>query len=246
MRLQDKVVIVTGGANGIGKATVLRFAAEGAKVMACDLDEQGLATLKTEVEGKGGVCETKIVNVAKKEDVDALVKQTKDTFGKIDILINNAGITRDNLLIRMKEEEWDAVINVNLKGVFLVGQAVAQVMMRQKSGTIINTSSVAGVYGNFGQTNYSATKAGLIGITKTWAKELGKRNITCNAVAPGFIQTEMTASLPEEVITMGKERTPLGRLGTVEDVVNTYLFLASDESNFINGQVIGIDGGLTL
>lgn len=246
MRLKDKVAIITGGANGIGKSAVKKFVAEGAKVFAIDMDEAGLNAIKQEVEAEGGICATKTVNVTKKDEVDAMVKQAKDEFGQIDVLINNAGITRDNLLVRMTEEQWDAVINVNLKGVFLCGQAVAAVMMRQRKGAIINTASIAGVYGNFGQSNYSATKAGVLGLTKTWAKELGKRNITVNAVAPGFIETEMTANLPEDFLKKAKESTPLNRYGQVHDVTNLYAFLASDEANFITGQVICVDGGLVL
>jgi len=188
------------------------------------------------------------LDVTDREAIAKVVKEIVNTFGAIDVLVNNAGITRDQLLVRMSEEDWDAVIDVNLKGVFNMTQAVAPQMIRQKKGSIINTSSVVGIYGNIGQTNYAATKAGVIGMTKTWAKELARKGaqIRVNAVAPGFIKTPMTEKLPQKIVDRVVERIPLARLGEPEEVAQVYLFLASDESSYITGQVIGVDGGLTL
>lgn len=246
MRLKDKVAIITGGAKGIGKETALVFAREGARVVIADLDERSGEQTLTEIQNSGGKAIFFKVDITKRQNVEEMVQKTLQEFHRLDILINNAGITADALLTRMTDEQWEKVINVNLKGVYLCAQVVAPVMIEQGSGVIINASSVVGVYGNIGQTNYSATKAGVIGMTKTWAKELGRKGIRVNAVAPGFIMTEMTAKVPENVLKLMVEKTPLGRLGKPADVAATYLFLASDEAAYINGQVIGVDGGLVI
>lgn len=245
MRLQDKVAIITGGANGIGRTTALRFLTEGAKVVLCDLFQDALdeAVLALSPSGEVSACK---VDVTDADAVAAMVKGVAEKYGKIDILVNNAGITSDAQLVKMSEEQFDKVINVNLKGVFLCTRAAAPYMISQGYGRIINAASVVGLYGNFGQTNYSATKAGLIGMTKTWAKELGKKNICVNAVAPGFILTDMVKKMPEEVLTMMCAKTPMKRLGTTEEVANVYLFLASDEASYVNGATISVDGAITL
>ncbi len=248
MRLDGKVCIITGAASGIGKAASLLFAKEGAIVCACDVSQQALDSLVQEAAGLSGKIDTYVLDVTKREQVFKVVDEIANKYGKIDVLVNNAGITRDALLLKMTEEEWDAVINVNLKGVFNMTQAVAPHMVKAQKGSIINTSSVVGIYGNIGQTNYAATKAGVIGMTKTWAKELARKGaqIRVNAVAPGFIKTPMTDKVPEKLVEAVVTRTPLARMGTPEEVANVYLFLASDESSFVTGQVIGVDGGLQL
>ncbi len=250
MRLKDKVCIITGAASGIGKAATLLFLKEGAKVAACDVSKQALEDLKKDAESGGSneSLKTYELDVTNREAIANIVKEIVDTFGRIDVLVNNAGITRDQLLVRMSEKDWDAVVNVNLKGVFNMTQAVAPQMIKQKKGSIINTSSVVGIYGNIGQTNYAATKAGVIGMTKTWAKELARKGaqIRVNAVAPGFIKTPMTEKIPQKIVDRVVERIPLGRFGEPEEVARVYLFLASDESSYITGQVIGVDGGITL
>ena len=228
MRLKDKVCIITGAASGIGKAATLLFLKEGAKVAACDVSEQALENLKIKAESEGlseGL-KTYKLDVTDREAIANVVKDIVDTFGRIDVLVNN----------------------VNLKGVFNMTQAVVPQMIKQNKGSIINTSSVVGIYGNIGQTNYAATKAGVIGMTKTWAKELARKGaqVRVNAVAPGFIKTPMTEKIPQKIVDRVVERIPLGRFGEPEEVARVYLFLASDESNYITGQVIGVDGGLTL
>lgn len=245
-RLANKVAIITGGAKGIGKATAIKFAQEGAQIAIWDLLEaEGKAT-QQELEKLGAKARFYLVNTTQKEAVMSAAAQVNADFGRIDVLINNAGITRDATLSKMSEEQWDSVIAVNLKGVFLCTQAVSPFMVANNYGRIINASSVVGIYGNFGQTNYVATKAGLIGMTKTWARELGRKGITVNAVAPGFIATEMIDTIPEKVITMVKERTPLGRMGEPQDIANAYAFLASDEAGFISGHCLSVDGAISL
>jgi len=245
MRLQGKVAIITGAARGIGRETALLFAAEGAKVVICDLLDEG-EKVAEEVRSRGGEAIFYRLDVTDREAVKRMVDAVVERYGRIDILVNNAGITRDAQFLKMTEEDWDKVIAVNLKGVFNVTQAVAPVMVAQGKGKIVNAASVVALYGNFGQTNYVASKAGVIGMTKVWARELGRKGINVNAVAPGFIQTEMTAKVPEKVLQMVRERTPLGRLGTPRDVAYAYLFLASDESDYVNGAVLSVDGGLVI
>jgi 3-oxoacyl-[acyl-carrier protein] reductase len=250
--MKDKVVLVTGGAAGIGKATALRFAEEGAKVVICDLNEAaGQETLKLLGEGAAFYK----VNVASRAEVQAWVDEVAARFGRIDVLVNNAGILRDGQLIKFKEgqlvgqmseADFDAVISVNLKGVFNCTQAVAPVMARQGGGVILNATSIVGLDGNFGQTNYVAAKSGVIGMTKVWSRELGKFGIRVNAVAPGFTATEMVAAMPEKILDGMKARTPLGRLGEPRDIANAYLFLASDEASFITGETLRVDGGIVV
>ncbi len=242
-RVKDKVIIITGGAGGIGKETAKLLAKEGAKVVIFDINENRLTEAKKEIE-KYGIVEAIKADVTDFKSVSDAVNKVYEKFGKIDVLINNAGITRDGFLSKMDLEDWNKVIAVNLTGVFNTTKAVVPYMLERGEGNIISISSVVGVYGNIGQTNYAASKAGIIGMTKTWAKELGRKGIRANAVAPGFIKTEMTAKVPEKVINIMIEKTPLGRMGEPEDVANLLLFLSSDESSFINGQVIGVDGGL--
>jgi 3-oxoacyl-[acyl-carrier protein] reductase len=244
MRLQDKVAIVTGGGQGIGRQTALTFAREGAKVVVADLNEETCGKVVEEIQAAGGQALAVSVNVANAESVDAMVAATKDWGGgRIDALVNNAGITKDARLQKMSEEQWDAVINVNLKGVWLCGKAVASIMAEQGSGSIMNASSIVGLYGNFGQSNYAATKGGVIAMTYTWSVELGPKGVRVNAVAPGFTMTPMMETVPEKVLDDIKQKTPLRRLGDPQDIANTYLFLASDESAFITGQVIAVNGG---
>lgn len=244
MELKDKVVIITGAGKGIGRETALLFAQKGAKVVVADYDPEAGKEVVEEITTNGGKAIFCSVNVTDQAQVEEMVGRTLESFGRIDVLINNAGITQDGLLTKLSIEQWNAVIGVNLTGVFNCTQAVVPIMIQQGSGSIANASSVVGVYGNVGQTNYSATKAGVIGLTKSWAKELGKKGIRTNAVAPGFIITDMTAKVPEKVLQLMQEKTPLGRLGTPRDVALAYLFLASDTSSFINGAVIPVDGGL--
>jgi 3-oxoacyl-[acyl-carrier protein] reductase len=243
--LEGKTAVITGAARGIGKAIALRFAAEGANIAFTDLAyNESVQALETELSGMGVKAKGYASNAANFADTTEVVGKIMQDFGRIDVLVNNAGITRDTLLMRMTEEQWDLVINVNLKSVFNFTKIVQAIMLKQKSGSIINMSSVVGVSGNAGQSNYSASKAGIIGFTKSIAKELGSRNIRCNAIAPGFIITEMTAALPEEVRNAWAEKIPLKRGGTPEDVANTSLFLASDLSSYVSGQVINVCGGM--
>ncbi|AIY86645.1 MULTISPECIES: 3-oxoacyl-[acyl-carrier-protein] reductase [unclassified Thermotoga] len=246
MRLEGKVCLITGAGSGIGKATTLLFAQEGATVIAGDISKENLDSLVKEAEGLPGKVDPYVLNVTDRDQIKEVVEKVVQKYGRIDVLVNNAGITKDALLVRMKEEDWDAVINVNLKGVFNVTQMVVPYMIKQRNGSIVNVSSVVGIYGNPGQTNYAASKAGVIGMTKTWAKELAGRNIRVNAVAPGFIETPMTEKLPEKAREAALSRIPLGRFGKPEEVAQVILFLASDESSYVTGQVIGIDGGLVI
>jgi 3-oxoacyl-[acyl-carrier protein] reductase len=253
--LTDQVAIVTGGANGIGRETALMFGRAGAAVAVWDLVEAAGQEVVQAITAEGGQAAFYRVNVTNQAEVAAAVEATHAQFGRIDILVNNAGITRDAQLVKMQhhhvaskmsEAEFDAVVAVNLKGVFNCTQAVVPYMIRQGHGRILSAASVVGLYGNFGQTNYVATKAGVIGMTRVWARELGKRGITANAVAPGFIATDMTAAMPEAAQQHMLAHTPVGRAGTPADVAHAYLFLASDEAGFINGTVLNVDGGLVL
>lgn len=244
MRLQNKTAIITGAGQGIGKTTALLFAREGASVVVTDINEQHARSVAQEIVTAGGKAIALTVNVANLQECERAAAKAAETFGSIQILINNAGITRDATLAKMTEEQFDQVISVNLKGVFNMTKAVTPSMVEKGYGKIVNTSSVVGLYGNFGQTNYVAAKSGVIGMTKVWAREFGKKGITVNAVAPGFIATEMIATVPEKVITGIKERTPLQRLGDPMDIANAYLFLATDESAFVTGTVLSVDGGM--
>lgn len=247
MLLDGKVAIVTGGSRGIGRAVALELAGAGAKIVINYAGNiKAAQETKELIEAKGGNALTIQADVSDMAAVDAMIKKTLDTFGRIDILINNAGITRDNLIMRMKEEDWDAVINTNLKGIFTCTKAVSRIMMKQKSGKIINMTSVVGIMGNAGQANYAAAKAGVIGFTKSMAKELASRNITVNAIAPGFIETDMTAVLTEQVKEDLTAKVPLGRLGTPKDVAQCALFLSSEAANYVTGQTIHIDGGMVM
>jgi len=245
MRLKQKVVLITGGLNGLGREAALIFAGEGARVAVCDLPPGGAEVISA-IHSAGSQGFYRSADVSQFSQVEAMTAAVLEKFGVIDILINNAGITRDATLMKMTLEQWNEVIAVNLSGVFHCTKAVAPHMVERGKGKIINTSSIAGLFGNYGQTNYAAAKAGLIGMTKTWARELGPKGITVNAVAPGFIATEMVKKMPERVVQAMRDRTPARRLGAPRDVANAYLFLASEEADFINGAVLSVDGGLTL
>ena len=245
--LQGQVAIVTGGSRGIGRAIALELAANGAKVVInySGSEQQALAVQEM-IEQQGGTASVFKANVANESEVEQLVANTLDIYGKVDILVNNAGITRDTLLMRMKESDWDDVIDINLKSVFLCTKAVTRSMMKQRSGKIINIASVVGIVGNAGQANYVASKAGVIGLTKTAARELASRGITVNAIAPGFIETDMTDKLSDSIQQEIVKQIPLGLMGKPEDIANTVAFLASPKANYITGQVLVVDGGMTM
>lgn len=249
MLLEGKIALVTGAGRagkGIGRSIALRLAREGAKIVIADFVAEAAESVAKEVIDMGGESIAVTGSVASPEDAERMIQAAVDKFGKIDILVNNAGITRDNLLIRMSEQEWDMVLDTNLKGVFNCTKAVARVMMRQRSGKIVNMASVMGIMGNAGQANYSASKGGVIALTKTTAKELGSRGVNVNAVAPGFIQTVMTEEMPEDAKKGIAEQIPLKRLGTPEDVAEVVVFLSSPASDYITGQVIAVDGGMVM
>jgi len=246
MRLENKIVIITGAASGIGKEIAMLFVKEGAKVVVADVNQKGGEELVTRIKDAGGDGFFAPLDVSDREQSRKMVEATMEKYGKIDVLINNAGITQDAFLSKMTVEQWDRVIEVDLTGVFNCIQAVVGVMLKQENGVIINASSISGLYGNIGQINYASAKAGLIGMTKSLAKELGKKGIRVNAIAPGFIVTPMTAAVPSKVLEMMREKTPLRRLGETMDVAYAYLYLASEEASFVNGAVLCVDGGLTL
>jgi len=246
MRLKDKVAFVTGGGRGIGRITALTFAREGARVAVADINGEAAEAVAAELRESGANAMGVQVDVSQSASVEAAINAVAEWGGGIDIQVNNAGITRDARMQKMSEDQWDSVISVNLKGVWLCARTVAPIMVSQGGGCILSTSSIVAHYGNFGQTNYVATKAGVIGMTKTWARELGPSGIRVNAVAPGFTATEMIQTVPQKVIDAIKDRTPMRRLGEPEDIANTFLFLASDEATFITGQVISVDGGLIV
>jgi len=245
-RLIDKVAIITGAGRGIGQATALKFASEGAKVVVCDLSPEWIDDTVERVTRMGGQAMGYKADVRKIAELRAMVDETVQKWGRVDCLVNNAGIVMDSQLKNMTDEQFDNVIDINLKGVYNCTRAVVDTMLKQQSGVILNASSIVGLYGNFGQTNYAASKFGVIGMVKTWAKELGRRGIRANAVCPGFIETSIINSIPERVIRALEERVPLGRLGKPEEIANTFAFLASDEASYINGAVIEVSGGLTL
>jgi len=247
LSLKDRIAIVTGGAQGIGKAIAERLARCGANVVVADIRlEKAEATASEITANTGRRAIAAQVDVADSASVRALIERVTEELGRVDILVNNAGITRDNLIMRMKEEDWDLVLNINLKGAFNCSQAVIRTMMKQHYGRIVNITSVSGVSGQAGQTNYSSSKAGLIGFTKALAKEVGSRNITVNAVAPGFIETSLTADLPQELKDAAIKLTPVGRFGKPEDVANAVAFFVSDEAAYITGEVLKVDGGLII
>lgn len=244
--LSGKVAIVTGASRGIGRAIALALVAQGAKVVASARNAEALDNLVAEIEGQGGEATAVAGDVALESDAARLIEQAVAAYGQIDILVNNAGITRDGLLLRMKNEDWDAVIDTNLKGAFLCIRAAAKVMSKQRSGRIINISSVVGEMGNAGQANYCASKAGLLGLTKSVARELARRDITVNAITPGFIVTDMTDGMTDKARESMTEQIPLGRLGEADDVANAVIFLASDQSSYVTGQVLGVNGGMYM
>ena len=245
-RLLHKVSLITGAAQGIGLATALKFAAEGAIVVVCDLQQTGVDDAVAQCRALGAMAEGYVMDVTQRTQVDAVLARVQAQFGRIDVLVNNAGITQDARLQKMTLEQFDRVVDVNLRGVFHCAQAVADHMVAQGSGVILNASSVVGIYGNFGQTNYAATKFGVIGFTKTWSRELGPKGVRVNAVAPGFITTPMVAAMPEKILQELQAKVPLKRLGRPEEIANVYAFLASDEASYINGAVIEVSGGMSL
>jgi 3-oxoacyl-[acyl-carrier protein] reductase len=246
MRLIDKVSIITGAGSGIGHATAAKFAREGAKVAVCDINEAAAHKVAKEINDDGGEAMHFHVDVTDKESIARMVEGVMARWGRIDTLVNNAGIVQDAQLKKMTDDQFDRVIDVNLKGVYNCTKAVVDIMLHQHSGCILNASSIVGLYGNFGQTNYAASKFAVIGMMKTWARELGKKGIRANAICPGFIETPILKSMPHKVIEMMEEKVPMGRLGRPEEIANTYAWLASDEASYINGAVIEVSGGVTI
>jgi 3-oxoacyl-[acyl-carrier protein] reductase len=246
MRLVDKVSIITGAGSGIGHATAVKFAQEGAKVAVCDIDERSAKDVAREISDTGGEALCFHVDVTDKTSIARMVEGVMAKWGRIDTLVNNAGIVQDAQLKKMTDDQFDCVIDVNLKGVYNCTKAVVHIMLEQHSGCILNASSIVGLYGNFGQTNYAASKFAVIGMMKTWARELGKKGIRSNAICPGFIETPIMKSMPQKVVQMMEDKVPLGRLGRPEEIANTYAWLASDEASYINGAVIEVSGGVTI
>ena len=246
MRLNGKVAIVTGAGSGIGEATAVKFAHEGARVAVCDINLAACEKVVKLIAATGGTAMAVHLDVTDKASVAAMVEGVMQAWGRVDTLVNNAGIVQDAQLKKMTDEQFDRVIDVNLKGVYHCTKAVVDIMLAQGTGCILNASSIVGLYGNFGQTNYAATKFGVIGMVKTWARELGRKGVRANAVCPGFIETPILKSMPEKVIRMMEDKVPLGRLGKPEDIANTYAWLASDEASYINGAVIEVSGGVTI
>ena len=245
-RLSGKVAIITGSGRGIGKATAVKFGHEGAKVVSCDINADLAQETAQEVAAAGGEAVAFQIDVRDKASLTRMVEAVVARYGRIDCLVNNAGIVQDATIKNMTDEQFDSVIDINLKGVFNCTKAVLDTMLKQNSGVILNSSSIVGLYGNFGQTNYAASKFGVIGMVKTWARELGRKGIRANAVCPGFVATPILSKIPEKVLKALEERVPLGRLARPEEIANTFAFLASDEASYINGAVIEVSGGLTL
>jgi 3-oxoacyl-[acyl-carrier protein] reductase len=245
-RLQAKVSIITGAGRGIGRATALKFAREGATVIVCDLDATAVDVVVDEARRAGVEAMGCVVDVTDPASIRAMVETVVRRYGRIDVLVNNAGIVQDAQLTKMNDDQFDRVIDVNLKGTYNCTKAVAGIMAEQRGGVILNASSIVGLYGNFGQTNYAASKFGVIGMVKTWARELGRKGVRANAVCPGFVETTILQSIPERVLEQLKARVPLGRLAKPEEIANTYAFLASDEASYINGAVIEVSGGATI
>lgn len=243
---KDKVAVITGASRGIGKSIALSLAAAGATIVAVDLDQAATEAVVEELKGTGVKALAVVGNVTNAADAERMIDAAVEAFGRVDILVNNAGITRDGLLLRMKDEDWDAVLSVNLKGAFLCTRAASKVMAKQRYGRIVNIASVVGQMGNAGQANYCASKAGLIGLTKSNARELAKRNVTVNAVAPGFIATAMTDALPEKVRAELTAQIPLERLGTSDDIANAVVFLAAEASGYVTGHVLSVNGGMYM
>jgi 3-oxoacyl-[acyl-carrier protein] reductase len=246
MRLSGKVAIITGAGRGIGQATAMKFAKEGAMVAVCDIDERTAVDTARLIERMGGEAMPFRVDVTDKLSIQSMVEAVHGRYGRIDVLVNNAGIVADAQLKKMTDEQFDRVIDINLKGTYNCTKAVVDIMLDQQSGVILNASSIVGLHGNFGQTNYAASKFGVIGMVKTWARELGKRGIRANAVCPGFVSTTIIDNIPEKVVDQLEHRVPLGRLGRPEEIANAYAFLASDEASYINGAVLEVSGGLTI
>ncbi|MCC6868663.1 MAG: 3-oxoacyl-ACP reductase FabG [Burkholderiales bacterium] len=246
MRLESKVSIITGAGQGIGQATALKFAKEGAKVAVCDINMEKVAETVRLLKEMGGEAIGFKVDVTDKDSIAAMIQGVMAKWGRIDTLVNNAGIVQDAQFKKMSEDQFDRVIDVNLKGVYNCTKAVVDIMLQQNSGVILNASSIVGIYGNFGQTNYAATKFGVIGMVKTWARELGRKGIRANAICPGFVETPILATMPEKVVRMMEDRVPMGRLARPEEIANTYAWLASDEASYINGAVIEVSGGVTI
>jgi 3-oxoacyl-[acyl-carrier protein] reductase len=246
VRLKNKVSIITGSARGIGQATAFKFAREGGKVVVCDLTPELIEETVAAIRTAGGEAIGCIVDVRDMESIRRMVDEVLSTFGRIDVLVNNAGIVKDAQLKNMTDEQFDLVIDINLKGVYNCTRAVVDTMLQQQSGVILSSSSIVGLYGNFGQTNYAATKGAVISMTKTWAKELGRKGIRANAVCPGFVGTTILNSMPERVLRAMEEKVPLGRLGKPEEIADAFAFLASDEASYINGIVLEVGGGVTL
>ncbi|MET0733726.1 MAG: 3-oxoacyl-ACP reductase FabG [Casimicrobiaceae bacterium] len=246
MRLTGKVSIITGAGQGIGRATALKFAAEGARVAVCDINLDSVNETVLEIAANGGEAAAFRIDVTDKESITKMVEGVMSKWGRVDTLVNNAGIVQDAQFKKMTDEQFERVIDVNLKGVYNCTKAVVDIMLEQNSGVILNASSIVGLYGNFGQTNYAATKVGVIGMVKTWARELGRKGIRANAICPGFIETPILSTIPDKVIKMMEEKVPMGRLGKPEEIANTYAWLASDEASYINGAVIEVSGGCTI
>ena len=246
MNFTNKTVLITGASRGIGFAIAEQFAKAGANLSICATGEESLKKAAEKLTALGAKVHTQVVNIANAQDCEKFIAETLNTFGSVDVLVNNAGITKDNLTVRMSEQDWDDVISINLKGTFLMSKAALKVMFKKRSGNIVNIASVVGQMGNPGQANYVASKAGIIGLTKTWAKEFGSRGVRVNAVAPGFVQTAMTEQLPEEIRQKAMDSIPLKRFATTQDIAKAVMFLASEDASYITGHILAVNGGLYI